>query len=96
MPIFNPREAVTEAQADYWITEDHYERPEDHLRPLATPADAHREWHLNAGVPMGQPGCPQDACHPDEYDEPEEPQVKCGHCKTRHGISTVRLHAGLR
>lgn len=33
---------------------------------LATPGDAHREWHLNAGVPMGQPGCPQDACHPIE------------------------------
>lgn len=33
----------------------------------ATMADAHREWHRNAGVPMGTPGCPQDACHlPDE------------------------------
>jgi hypothetical protein len=38
--------------------------------PMATMADAHREWHLNTGVPMGQPGCPQDACHPpDDYDE---------------------------
>jgi hypothetical protein len=35
----------------------------------ATMDDAHREWHRNAGVPMGQP-CPFDACHPDEY-EPE-------------------------
>ena len=26
-------------------------------------AEAHAEWHRNAGVPMGQPGCPQDACH---------------------------------
>lgn len=33
---------------------------------MATMADAHREWHLNAGVPMGTPGCPQDACHPPE------------------------------
>jgi len=37
--------------------------------PLATMADAHREWHWNAEVPMGTPGCPQDACHPvDDYD----------------------------
>jgi len=37
---------------------------------LATPGDAHREWHLNSGVPMGLPGCPQDACHVDEYSDP--------------------------
>jgi hypothetical protein len=95
MPIFNPHEGVTEAQADYWVTADFYEDP---YAPQATPADAHREWHANAGVPMGQPGCPQDACHP--YDDPEEygpqePQVKCGYCHQRHGISTVRLHAGI-
>ncbi len=35
-------------------------------------ADAHREWHRNARVPMGQPGCPQDACH-DDYDQHDEP-----------------------
>lgn len=35
---------------------------------LATMADAHREWHLNSGVPMGLPGCPQDACHTDYMD----------------------------
>lgn len=42
----------------------------DEWAPLATMADAHREWHWNTGVPIGQPGCPQDACHPveDEYD----------------------------
>lgn len=52
---------------------------------MATQSDAHREWHLNAGVPMGQPGCPQDACHPvyDEYDE-EPPTVKCGN-RAAHG-----------
>lgn len=33
---------------------------------MATMSDAHREWHWNAGVPMGTPGCPQDACHPIE------------------------------
>lgn len=45
----------------------------DEYAPMATMSDAHREWHLNAGVPMGQPGCPQDACHlPDDYDEPDE------------------------
>jgi hypothetical protein len=38
--------------------------------PMATMADAHREWHQNTGVPMGTPGCPQDACHlPDDYAE---------------------------
>ena len=40
---------------------------EDH-GPLATMSDAHSEWHRNAGVPMGQPGCPQDACDGDYYD----------------------------
>lgn len=55
--------------------------------PMATMSDAHAEWHRNAGVPMGQPGCPQDACHPvDDYEpEPGEGEgVKCGHCKGRH------------
>ena len=32
--------------------------------PKATMSDAHREWHRNSGVPIGTPGCPQDACHP--------------------------------
>lgn len=38
--------------------------------PMATMADAHREWHTNTGVPMGTPGCPQDACHPVDEGEP--------------------------
>lgn len=42
----------------------------DEERPPATEAEAHAEWHRNSGVPMGTPGCPQDACHPAE--EPEE------------------------
>lgn len=49
--------------------------------PLATMDDAHREWHRNAGVPIGQP-CPFDACDPyayddrpmDGYDEEPEPE----------------------
>lgn len=52
----------------------HY--PADEPGPMATMSDAHAEWHRNAGVPMGTPGCPQDACHyPDEgpYDEEPEP-----------------------
>jgi hypothetical protein len=36
--------------------------------PYATQSEAHAEWHLNSGVPMGTPGCPQDACHI-EYDQ---------------------------
>lgn len=39
------------------------------LGPMATESEAHAEWHRNAGVPMGQPGCPQDACHPIEGDD---------------------------
>ena len=31
---------------------------------MATPTDAHREWHTNSGVPMGLP-CPMDACDPE-------------------------------
>lgn len=44
---------------------------QERYAPMATMSDAHREWHLNSGVPMGQPGCPQDACHPvddEDYD----------------------------
>jgi len=69
--------------------------------PTATPGDAHREWHLNAGVPMGQPGCPQDACHPVEEDyvddyvvDPLWPgAVKCGNRKA-HG-KEVAYHLGV-
>ena len=49
----------------------------------ATPSDAHREWHLNAGVPMGTPGCPQDACHPPEY--PDEPVYTIDDCTAEFG-----------
>jgi hypothetical protein len=65
---------------------------------LATPGDAHREWHWNTGIPMGTPGCPQDACHPVEDFEPEpEPGegVRCAHCKRRHWtVADVKACAG--
>ncbi len=48
-----------------WMTDEAM----DAWTPMATPGDAHREWHANSGVPMGQPGCPQDACHPHYEDE---------------------------
>jgi hypothetical protein len=41
----------------------------DDTRP-ATEAEAHAEWHMNAGVPMGTSSCPWDACDPDDgYEE---------------------------
>lgn len=46
---------------------------EERYEPLATMADAHREWHWNTGIPIGTPGCPQDACHyPDDLHGDEE------------------------
>lgn len=39
---------------------------------LATMAEAHAEWHRNAGIPIGMPGCPQDACHVPDFDTDEE------------------------
>lgn len=39
--------------------EERYDRP-------ATESEAHAEWHRNAGIPMGTPGCPWDACHVDD------------------------------
>lgn len=44
----------------------HFHHHDD--RP-ATEAEAHVEWHLNSGVPMGQP-CPWDACDPEPDPEP--------------------------
>jgi hypothetical protein len=38
---------------------------------LATPSEAHAEWHRNTGIPVGLPGCPQDACHTDHLDRSE-------------------------
>jgi hypothetical protein len=64
--------------------------PDDMTR-TATPSEAHAEWHLNAGVPMGTPGCPQDACHPvdDDYGVPETATgPRCGN-RAMHGTETV-------
>ena len=37
---------------------------------LATPAQAHLEWHRNSGVPVGL-SCPMDACDPAALDDAE-------------------------
>lgn len=65
---------------------------QDAWAPLATMSDAHREWHLNAGVPMGTPGCPQDACHP-----VEEPVVEYARSDafTWNGINGVAVASDL-
>mgnify|MGYP007039604440 CR=1 FL=1 len=73
------------------------EMEEERTRPMATMADAHREWHRNTGVPMGQPGCPQDACDPWPFDDDDDyvpaplpPDIDCGHCGGRHAnVETV-------
>jgi hypothetical protein len=83
--------------ADTSLVDSHRER-QNAFAPLATMADAHREWHRNAGVPIGQPGCPQDACHVDDYDEDFGTPVrmaKCGHCKNRLPVAVIRVHHGL-
>ena len=54
----------------------------DDMGPLATMADAHLEWHRNSGLPVGYPGCPQDACHLPDPDP--EVSMACGYCHTRH------------
>jgi hypothetical protein len=79
---------------------DAYRERQGAYAPLATMSDAHREWHFNAGVPIGQPGCPQDACHVDDYDEDFGPAlvatVRCGcGCKLRVPAAVVRSHFGL-
>lgn len=61
-----PEQEAVEAEREMWDEITNGDRQ-------ATMADAHAEWHRNTGVPMGTPGCPQDACHPDEYDD--EPTV---------------------
>lgn len=78
---------------------DSYRERQDAFAPLATMADAHREWHANAGVPVGTPGCPQDACHVDDYDDYDTyglPLVTCGHCKRKVTVATVRNHYSAR
>lgn len=65
---------------------------EEHTQ-IATEAEAHVEWHLNAGVPIGQGPCPWDACGHDEYgqeDFPPEaptPEFPFGPRSTATGVS---------
>jgi hypothetical protein len=73
-----------EAERDAW---EERQIADERESRLATPGEAHAEWHLNAGVPMGQPGCPQDACHlPDDLEPEPGPGegIRCAHCKGRH------------
>jgi hypothetical protein len=67
---FHPDDHDSWAQVEAERAEAERER-EEAWAPLATMDDAHREWHRNTGVPMGQPGCPQDACDPPENYEEE-------------------------
>lgn len=69
MNIFDDEQSWHEAQTEYM----------ERYVPMATPGDAHREWHLNSGVPMGQPGCPQDACHPVEDFDPDDFDMSTTH-----------------
>lgn len=67
----------------------------DDMGSMATMGDAHREWHRNAGVPMGNPGCPMDACHlPDEgpYDEDWPNEEKLVIDGTRDYVTCARCH----
>lgn len=43
-----------------------YEANEGSWWGVNAQAAAHYEWHWNTGIPMGTPGCPQDACHYDD------------------------------
>jgi len=85
------RPTLAELERDEWEARQIADERESRT---ATPGEAHAEWHRNAGVPMGQPGCPQDACHPIEDFEPDpEPGegIRCAHCKGRHWtVATVK------
>lgn len=47
----------------------------DEMTHIATEDEAHREWHLNAGIPIGTAGCPWDACDGEGHSEPWIPPV---------------------
>lgn len=68
-------------EAEERQVQDEYQ---DRYAPMATESDAHREWHRNSGIPVGYPGCPQDACHAPDFYWPEETETgpRCGN---RHG-----------
>lgn len=65
-------------------------------------SEAHRDWHTATGIPMGTPGCPQDACHLPEPehcigcgDYLDEDQAHCGEaaCAVAHHEATLRWEA---
>lgn len=68
---------------------------EDRFSQMATPGDAHREWHLNSGVPMGLPGCPQDACHSEYLSHSEvkrlvrQREINFAHMRGEVGSATI-------
>lgn len=45
--------------------EAHDDMIAERFAPPATQDEAHREWHLNSGNPIGRTSCPWDACDPD-------------------------------
>ncbi len=62
---------MTAVSATWTMREPRNESPKEGIEMNYEDA-AHAEWHRNSGVPMGTPGCPQDACHPDDderYDD---------------------------
>lgn len=62
-----------------WLPLDegaYFERLEEQNFTPATESELHRAWHRENGVPLGQPGCPQDACHlPDDIDGEDQDQA---------------------
>jgi hypothetical protein len=60
---------------------------------LATMAEAHHEWHNNSGIPMGTPGCPQDACHSQDPED-DTPLIKClvAGCGVPTTVEHIRAH----
>jgi hypothetical protein len=75
MPIFD-ESAICEHGLSLSLCAGPGHYPPDDYAPMATEADAHREWHHNAGVPMGTGSCPWDACQPpdDVESEPVPPR----------------------
>jgi len=68
---------------------------------MATMSDAHAEWHRNSGVPMGLPGCPQDACHTDYMSRSEvkrlvrQREINFAHMRGEEGSATISCsHCG--
>jgi hypothetical protein len=65
----------------------------DDMRPTATPGEAHAEWHRNAGVPMGTPGCPQDGCYDTEAEDAWN-AARCWHIDCIRDTHPADVHVG--